>query len=474
MKSAFEGKGIWWVSGSDLRLNGHCSWDPASGVTLVIETRSEAERQFFSGLSSGEFKIHGRLVSIPYVTIEHAMIVSLPYAFDGNDVRIYAPAMIKSDALCDSSMCMVKDMHAEISGMNSWVDDTSVVVSRDKGVTVAQCSGRREEFFFESDELRINVVYSNRNTSSRFRFTADSVAAFELTSSQPFRFDVGLGLLRELRAFLALALDRSVIFESIEGRSSVDLELPEIGLVPSTMEYYEAESKEAIERSRADDGGHRALFKLKPIEASSRAFGVFLEIYRKHRMPMDFFFSQLYGGRSYTYQQFVDIVHGIEGLHRGVYGGEFMTEERFSAEVLPFLIAAIPSSVDANFRTSLKSRMSYLYQFSLRRRLTLLANSHKECFSMFINDPGSFAETVADMRNEIAHPTGAREQNAELENKYFVMMHRVRVLFQLELLHLMGFPVAHSVGRVKSLASSLRAIKQLPTERAGRDDLAAG
>jgi hypothetical protein len=46
-----------------------------------------------------------------------------------------------------------------------------------------------------------------------------------------------------------------------------------------------------------------------------------------------------------------------------------------------------------------------------------------------IGKPSDFADSVADLRNELAHATGAEEPDAGRVLEYFVQLHRARLLF---------------------------------------------
>jgi hypothetical protein len=459
MNVSFEDKGVWWFPGSDKRFKGKLKWDPARGACVEIDVSEHDEISLFASMDDVTF--YGKLDSIPYVTVEHAMVVSLPALPFKGEVHLASNSMIKG-SLSHASVGEIemKVMSSEITGMNSWLDETAISVKRDGGRTLAECDGRKEIPFYEAEGMRVSVVRYNKNSVSRFRFSAESASVFEVTSDKPFQFASGLKLLQELRAFLSFALDRPVVFESISGCASQDLEVPGFGRAPSMVDCFMAMDATVIDSSKRERDDLRMLFKLSPVEVSSHAFKVFRQIYNEHRMSIDFFFSQTYGSNSYIYQQFADMVHGLEGLHRGLAGGEYMEDDKFKADILPKLTAAIPVTLDPPFRSSLKDRMQYLNQYSLRRRLRLLVDSHSTCVSPYIRNPGAFVEQVAGMRNAIAHPKGGGN-DAQSTRRHLVMLHRVRLLFQFELLSRLGFSTDFIRDRSKHFTSARYSLRRL-------------
>jgi ApeA N-terminal domain 1 len=187
-------------------------------------------------------------------------------------------------------------------------------------------------------------------------------------------------------------------------------------------------------------------------------FAKFRKIYHAHRMALDLFLSQCYGTKSFVNQQFADMVHGLEGLHRGLRGGVFVDQEHYDAEILPAIVAAIPIEIDCGLKTALKKRLEFGNELSLRRRLKDLARFHDSYARPILGKPSDFADAVADLRNELAHAIATDEPDSQRMVLYFVRLHQTKLLFQLELFHQLGLGTEFLKACVPRLASARHVI----------------
>lgn len=106
-------------------------------------------------------------------------------------------------------------------------------------------------------------------------------------------------------------------------------------------------------------------------------------------------------------------------------------------------------------------RLEFGNEYSLRRRLKELARFHQEYARRYLSEAGEFADTVADMRNRLAHATDSEPRNREAVTRYFVMLHRVRLLFQIEFFHQLGFDTDFLIDCIPRLQSAEFALRQL-------------
>jgi hypothetical protein len=69
--------------------------------------------------------------------------------------------------------------------------------------------------------------------------------------------------------------------------------------------------------------------------------------------------------------RFLALTQVLESYHRRKYGGEYLSEKEYKP-IKNALIKAIPDTVQPDHQDSLKSRIKYGYQYSLRKRMELL------------------------------------------------------------------------------------------------------
>ena len=122
----------------------------------------------------------------------------------------------------------------------------------------------------------------------------------------------------------------------------------------------------------------------------------------------------------YSVDKFLNLAQASEALHRMLYGGRYMEPKDYTDTVCASLLEAIDSStkefdLSEEFSSSLKNRLSYLYEFSLRKRLKELIRENKECLPEgFLNSRKlreNFVEAVVYIRNALTH----LDQNTDIE-----------------------------------------------------------
>lgn len=127
--------------------------------------------------------------------------------------------------------------------------------------------------------------------------------------------------------------------------------------------------------------------------------------------------------------KFLYLSQCFEALHRRLRGGHYVTQEEY-AKVLPGLVAAIPSTLDRSFRDSLKNRLKYGYQFSLRKRLDLVLKDYPSLAREYHIDERDTAE-IADHRNFLTHYDGddAEAPEVDLWRLFTVLRMLVETMF---------------------------------------------
>jgi hypothetical protein len=458
MNEAFEEKGVWQISSpegvGDEQYFGTLSWAPHGGATLVIDGLTMDQCLRISASQCSRFLIHGQLNSIPQITIGNAVCTSItPSLAARGSVKFEAYEISRGDVrLPDFETTPLYWIGCEMSGLKDLVGGTLIQAdideeSRNYKVT---CKNRTSDLFARVDGIEISIGQFCSSKRSGGTFSATDRYAVELKGSPTLTHKAAISLLGELKDFFTLALDKPVVFEKI----NVSLNDPAEGSGSRSVQLFRKVTKADADAAREKTQPSIFPFSLRPYGISGAAFEKFHQIRKSIRMAIDFFFSGYYGADAFINQKFADIVHGLEGLHRGLRGGTFSDQVNYEAVILPQIVSSIPVGIDPSLRAALKKRLEYGNEFSLRRRLKDLARFHDDYAKPIIGNPCKFADSVADLRNELAHATSNQEPSAEMVEKYFLQFHRCRVLFQLELFYQLGFDSDFLAGSITRLRSA--------------------
>lgn len=132
-----------------------------------------------------------------------------------------------------------------------------------------------------------------------------------------------------------------------------------------------------------------------------------------------------YAPNQFVGGQYLSLIQAVEAYHRRLVGGCYLASEHFESEVLPLLKAAIPETEDKSFRTAAASRLGFLNEFSLAKRLRSLISDHDELLSVHVSNMKRDVRRIVDLRNTLTHRT---ESGPLSETDYQDLMYFCRTL----------------------------------------------
>src|SRR5205823_10981091 len=115
---------------------------------------------------------------------------------------------------------------------------------------------------------------------------------------------------------------------------------------------------------------------------------------------MDLYLSTLYNPTQLARAEFLTLAQSVEGYHRVSMPGKYISDDGYMP-VQEALWNAIPSQVSADFRQSLKNRLKYLHEFSLRKRIEALAEKYESILGNLLGPAKILASSISDVRNKL-------------------------------------------------------------------------
>ena len=138
--------------------------------------------------------------------------------------------------------------------------------------------------------------------------------------------------------------------------------------------YYVAQG--ANLKSEASNNLRDMLFRYKDLEPYFQQCVENWFVKAEKILPIvELYFGLFYLPSMYIGLEFLILTQVLEAYHRRMYAGEYMDTETYKEAVYPLLIKAIPSDLHKDHKESLKSRMQYGYDFSLRKRLNQIVTT---------------------------------------------------------------------------------------------------
>lgn len=150
-----------------------------------------------------------------------------------------------------------------------------------------------------------------------------------------------------------------------------------------------------------------------------------------------FFGSQLLEAPTVNVR-FLAAVQAAESYHRALGAGLYIDQAEYDKAIGEFL-SGLPASIQGDHRQSLKSRLKYGNEHSLRKRLTDMFDRIPEnARTRIASQISRFVGKVVDTRNYYTHYDLVAQQNAFEGRDAFVAAERMRILVVANLLHDLG------------------------------------
>jgi len=155
-------------------------------------------------------------------------------------------------------------------------------------------------------------------------------------------------------------------------------------------------------------------------------------------LATDVFFGSQYFKSPAVNVKFLAVIQAAESYHRSLGTGVYMQEDEYAATISEFL-SHLPAAIQGDHRQSLKNRLKYGNEHSLRKRLTdLLGRLPENARLRIAGDLGKFVSKTVDTRNYYTHYDHASRANAFEGKDAFVAAERIRILVVANLLHDLG------------------------------------
>lgn len=130
------------------------------------------------------------------------------------------------------------------------------------------------------------------------------------------------------------------------------------------------------------------------------------------RTSYDLLFGTIYSDDLYVRLQFLNMIHAIENFDRHRNASHYLSEEEYDP-IRQTIANAIPSTLEDDHKASLKNRIKYGNEYSLRKRLSgLYASLTPESQQIVCRCDKSFLNKVVETRNYFTHYTPALEIEA--------------------------------------------------------------
>lgn len=147
--------------------------------------------------------------------------------------------------------------------------------------------------------------------------------------------------------------------------------------------------------------------------------------------------------------RFLTLSQALEAFSRATTVSTYMPSETYEA-IKDRITAAIPCNVSSDHRLSLKSRIKYGNEYSLRKRLTQAVESlPPDAIELICKSKSKFVSGVVDTRNYLTHYSDELRENALHGAKLFWATERMAMLLRILLLRELGIDMPLITQRIR-------------------------
>ncbi len=145
------------------------------------------------------------------------------------------------------------------------------------------------------------------------------------------------------------------------------------------------------------------LFQETDLNESLRAYlRTWIDKYELLHTPFSLYKSAVYN-ENYIDTKFILLCQSLESYHRRLCDGTYIPKDEFDEHVYQPLKQVIPDNIGRDFRQSLKNRLKYANEHSLRKRIKYLIDRYEDILKNYIKIPDDLSSKITETRNNLTH-----------------------------------------------------------------------
>lgn len=435
----FDLKGVWWLpENPELHISGVISFKNGGKITLDLigsfrDLTSFGTGEFFQPEIILGITDNGKICTL-YRNFETKSQMSYPgfrksifesqYLFIGKHFN--APSEIKFSSI-----------QANFTNLENWICQRPFKTDLGKEEHTLTYKYPAE---FEVLLPEINTIIkstSNFNTSGeQFKKAVWEHTAFlKITPDQWQDFHWYWSILYDLNNLLTLFVGETIYLKRLKAFGD-DIQIREDLKRKETIDIFFTQKKpNLIENIHFFD-------MILPLPRIHNDISSVLQLWfsksAKLRSVYDLFFGTFYNPSMYLQFHFLALTQALESFHRVTTGGKYLTDTEWK----PYkdsLTNCIPGSLDSSHKQSLKNRIKYGNEYSLRKRMKdMIDTIDKSVSESIMPSKNYYSGVIVDTRNYLTHYDQDLKEIALDGNNLFHANQRLKILVILLLLKEIG------------------------------------
>ena len=436
--STFHCKGIWWFPNSpETKIPGILTWDGDRLLLDVIDVSGILPlflEQVGLGVSDEDSIMLGQLEDGRPCTLQGVRNTSRP-SLGIPEPSIYAHVAFLGTHFSSKDAILFSSVIVEFTDLEKWMFKDWLFqhedIREDGGAY-----GWRVDFKMPTGvyahipaiEADVNFGCSASRSGGFTTLTLNVTPNVSILPGKPQHFDWHLKIIRDLRNWLSLLIGRLVQPSRIQ--SSTEQEPYEnIQVIQSWMGKRREES---FHPTLVRIGLHSIRDEVEPLlqkwfDHSERIRDVF-----------NLFFGTIHADNMYVEFHYLSLIQAVEAYSRAATSSTYVLQDDYD-KIRDELVRAIPQSTPNDLKSSLKNKIKYGNEFSLRKRLDrLLKSLEVPTLDMICQNREQYVERVVATRNYLTHYTSELREQAWHQDKMLNACQSLTVLLTILLFKEVG------------------------------------
>jgi len=311
---------------------------------------------------------------------------------------------------------------------------------RKKGKTILNLTYK----FPKEKKIKINnfelIITFSLNGPTMSRVTKEQVATqkifLQIKSIKNMNLNEIYQIKDALRTLLSFATQKSILEDDFYG---IEEKIINKTKIPEEIKIYD---RNIVKKGKNYEGiiPDNFLFNFHDFGRKySLMFKKWFSLHDKIKSIIPSYNALIYSKDTYLEYHFLGLIHSIEGLYRILINKNYMNTKKYEKEIAEKLISAIPQTINKNHKESLKSKIKYGYEYSLRKRLTEMYQDYCNKLGLDFNSVKSDIGKIIDTRNYLVHQDNSLKSKASTGNELLRLTYQLKKIMEFIILKEMGF-----------------------------------
>lgn len=441
MDTSFESWGGFWQPGENPRIvQGRLVYDPTTGIALDL-TEAPSGRLPLGSEEQAQYPVlFGQLVNGTLVTVTRAFVTESSFGGGiGCPTKLIAGSALFGAHVPDLDHLLAKSYSMRLTSLENWMCVCPVQWKwanegeKPVGVHMTYQFPRPIAISLPKMGFDIEIGHTLTTRPGHSSFNLDGRAYLKVVAHDPLTMERAREIAWQCQNLMSLLVGQRVRVMSVEV-TPLSADATETATSSCQVLYHQSE--------KADHKNLQAALMLMPYATIKDDFPHMVERWldrsEQSVLATNVYFGSLHHQSPAVNVKFLAIVQAIESYHRSLGVGLYMDQGEFD-KAIESLLSHIPPEMHGDHRLSLKNRLKYGNEHSLRKRLAdMLDRIPGNARLRIAGDVSKFVQRVVATRNYYTHYDCSSKAESFSPKEAYTAAERLRILLIANLLHDLG------------------------------------